>query len=65
MCSHRAIRPTSCVSVVFYLANISGLVKGLLVHGFQRFNHTGQIHQLAGQRDAVYSYNAVTTIGYK
>lgn len=45
-----------------YLADISGLVKCLLVHRFQRFDHTWQVHQFAGQGNAIYSYNTMTTI---
>lgn len=48
-----------------YLADISSFVKCLLVHCFQRLYHAGQIHQFAGQRDTVYSHNAMTTISYK
>lgn len=50
---------------MIYLAHISSLVKRLLVYRFQRLNHTGQIHQFAGQRDAVNSHYAMTTISYE
>lgn len=45
-----------------YLADISSLVKCLLVHRFQRFDHTRQVHQFAGQGNAIYSYNTMSTI---
>ena len=45
-----------------YLADISCFVKCLLVHRFQRFDHTRQIHQFAGQGNAIYSYDTMATI---
>lgn len=52
----------SFARAALYLADISGLVKCLLVHGFQRFDHTRQVHQFAGQGNAIYSDNTMTTI---
>lgn len=49
-------------TVAVYLADISSLVERLLVHRFQGFDHTRQIHQLAGQRNAIYPYDTMTTI---
>lgn len=57
--------PKCNANAVVYLADISSLVKCLLVHRFQRLNHTGQIHQFAGQRNTVYSHYTMTTISYK
>lgn len=52
-------------AAVVYLADISSLVKCLLVHRLQGLDHTRQVHQFAGQRDAIYSDYTMTTISYK
>lgn len=52
-------------AAVVYLANISSLVKRLLVHRLQGLDHARQVHQFAGQRDAIYSDYTMTTISYK
>lgn len=48
-----------------HLTDVSSFVKCLLVHSFQRLDHTGQVHQLTGQRYAVHTNNTMTAISYE
>lgn len=52
-------------AVAVYLADISCLVKRLFVHRFQGLNHTRQVHQFAGQRDAINPDYAMAAISYR